>query len=133
MDNNKQEKVFYFFVILGILLSCVPMIVSFDLEAFMLQIVFSLYIFSPLGILLSLFRKARENYIENSSKMNGIIGAALAFVIINVLFNIAVFYEMIRGSGGSSTSGIAFIFAPIISSVIMVIGYWVGYFLKGRS
>ncbi len=65
--------------------------------------------------------------------MNGIIGAALAFIMVNILFSIAVFYEIMRGGVGSSTSGIAYIFIPIISSIIMVIGYWIGYFVTGQS
>jgi len=133
VNRNRQEKAFYFLVIFGMLLSCAPLIASFDLEVVILQIVFCLYIFSPLGFLLSSFRRARENYISNSSKMNGIIGAASAFIMVNMLFSIAVFYEIMRGGVGSSTSGIAYIFIPIISSIIMVIGYWIGYFVTGQS
>ena len=97
-----------------------------EIDALIYNVLFFLINFSPLSILNKNISRTHTPEKTNTYKMVGALCASILFIIINVTFNIIMLYDFSDGGRGSSTSGIAYVYLPILSYVAVGIGFLVG-------
>ena len=126
---QSKRKVLFLIITIGIILAFVPAAISFPDESDVIPgfIIFTLLNLLPLGILV--FAIPSKDRIT-TRQLNGLLWAGTSFVFTHFVFNLAMLYELEKMESGFSTSVIAYLFLPIITGIMMVIFYLLGYFLK---
>lgn len=132
MQGNRMQskrKVLFGFIAVGGLLAFVPAAISFpvELDAIPGLTIFTLLNLLPLAILL--FVILSQDRVA-TRQLDGLLWAGASFILTHFVFNLGILYELARKEPGFSTSVIAYLFLPVIASVLMLVAYLLGYLLK---
>jgi len=125
---HSKKKVLCSIIALGGLLAFVPAAISFTDESDVILglIIFTLLNLLPLSILVFMILPKDRTTMR---QLNGLIWAGVSFILTHFAFNLAILSELTRKQPGFSTSTIAYLLLPVITAVMMVISYLLGYFL----
>jgi len=118
-----------------IIVAAIPVVVSIivskeeKLGTFIGQIAFWGIDCLPLYYLWNNIYRNKKFSSDTKSKSVGVIMALVFFLVIHLTFYIAVWLAIKSGGPGISTAGIVFLILPLLSIIVMIIGYFIGFFV----
>ena len=125
-----------------IIVAAIPIIVSMitskgeKLDTLFGQIAFWGIDCLPLYYLWNNIYRNKKFSSDIKSKSAGVTMALVFFLVIHLTFYIAVWLAIKSRVSGTSTAGIVFFILPLLSIIVMIIGYYIGFFVysinKGR-
>ena len=123
------------YLVAGMCISAVPLFVylliyrEFALDAISVQVAFWAFDCTPLFYIWKRVYKKLNIFNLGIQKIRSVIISLNAYIIIHILFYFAVWYAIKNDVHGSSTTGIIFIFLPLISITVTFSSYYISYFI----
>jgi hypothetical protein len=123
---HSKRIIIYCFIAVGVLLAFIPAGISFqgELDTIPGLIIFTLINLLPLGILIFIIPPQDKATIR---QLNGLLWAGAMFLLAHIVFNMAILYELTKKEPGFSTTVIAYLLLPVITTIMMIISYIIGF------
>lgn len=130
-DHKKRELILWLFVV-AVAATIIPLFINppSNSEIIYFQILFSVINLAPVIVIIFIVKSKQGDSKKMIWHLNAQITATALFILSHVSFNLGMVYMLSEREQGFSTSAIAYLLLPIISVLVVVVGYLVGYFVS---